>query len=535
MPTDDEFEAAKRHGVELLSGLPGVDLVGGGSKEVGGVLTGEPAIKVYVTRKLPMEQIPEAERVPDMIDGVRTDVVETGGIHLAAGRAPGAVRPGDFDPGDDYPHRDPALIGGSQIKRDGSWTAGTLGCFVWNTSDHTQAWALTCYHIVGPKDAPAPVLGTTEVGQPDAIRCSGCCNDMIGKYAGGRIQPTPETSNQDRDEALVRLDPGTKWVADVLEIGASGTDDSGKNGALQGSAPALTQVPGAPPVTRQQAESGTYQVRKRGRTTRLTGGVLSTLADGDTLPNNILVIKPNPPSSPSQPFFAWEGDSGSVLVNDTNQVIGLVYARDGKGHGYALTITGVLSRLGQDLGVTLDVASANAPGTVNQVPGAAMVAVPREVVSALAPALAADPDPPASVLAPAGQWALPGPPPRSFGHVEKDLDRSAPGRRLAAIWHEHQAELSRLVNTNRRLAATWHRSGGAAIFQLLARMTMDPAVRMPETVNGQPLALCADRVHAILARSASPCLRTDLDWIRGWLPGIAGLTYPQILQTLDRT
>ena len=532
MPTDDEFEAAKRHGVELLSGLPGVHLVGGGSKEVDGVLTGEPAIKVYVVRKLPLEEIPAANRVPETIDGVRTDVVQTGEIHLVAAPQPppGANRPGDMDSGDIWRHR--PLIGGSQLEVFRSNFEGTLGCFVWQVDpatqqpDLTKIYALTCYHVLSPPDARAPVKDTTEVGQPETGGFSGCCQGTFGRYAsaGGRV--TAPQHHADRDEALVRLDPGMQWKADILGIGADGTDTSGADGAVQGT----------DSVSSAQAYSGTYRVRKRGKLTELTGGILGGLVPGASLPNNVLVVNPNAAPGPGTSFFCWEKDSGSALVNDGNKVVGLLYARDDEGHGYALVIDDVLARLAKDLGgVTLKVATAQNPGIINTVPGAAMAVVPREVVSALTPASTATSDPPVPVLAPAGQWALPEPPPPSFGHVEKDLDRSASGRRLAAMWREHQAELSRLVNTNRRLAATWHRSGAAAIFQLLARMTMDPAVRMPDTVNGQPLALCADRVHAILARSASPLLRTDLDWIRGWLPDIAGLTYPQILQTLDRT
>lgn len=511
MPSDEEFAAARARAVALLSQLPGVHAVGVGSKEVGGAMTGEPAIKVFVIRKLPMDQIPEAERIPATIEGIRTDVVETGQVHLTAA-PPGANRPADSDEGDDDRHR--PLIGGSQIMMDGSGAKGTMGCFVWNTANHDQVWGLTNYHVVNPDDVPAPVAGKTDVGQPDTGSCSGCCKGTFGKYAGGN-RVGPAGGSPDRDEAVVRLNPGMVWKAQIIGIGAAGADGP---------------VTGSYSIKPNEANSGTYPVRKRGKRTRLTGGIVSALVSGPTIPDNVLIINPNPAPSPGTSFFDWEGDSGAALINDPGQVVGLVYSRDDAGHGYALMIGGVLSRLSADLGagVTLDVATAG--GTVS---GAAMAAVPQEVVSALAGEQASAARP--RVLAPAGQWALPEPPPTSFDHIELDLDRSPAGRKLTAMWREHQAELTRLVNTNRRLAATWHRSGAAALFQLLLRMTVDPAVRLPETVNGQPLAACIDRIHAMLTGSASPGLRMDLDWVRAWLPGIAGLTYPQILQTLDRT
>jgi hypothetical protein len=516
VPSDEELEAARGRAVELLAALPGVHAVGVGSKEVGGTPTSEPVIKVFVTRKLPMDEIPAAERIPETIDGIRTDVVETGEVHLIAA-PPGANRPADSDHGDEARYR--PLIGGSAIAPDGATHAGTMGCLVWNTSDHGQAWGLTCYHVIAPADIPAPVAGTTEVGQPTTGSCSGCCQGTFGKYAAGN-RVAPLSGTPDRDEALVRLDPGMQWKADIIGIGAGGADG---------------QVTGTHAVTTQEASSATYAVRKRGKRTQLTGGIVSALASGPTIPDNVLIINPNPAPSSGTSFFGFGGDSGSAVINDTGQVVGLLYSRDDAGHGYALMIGGVLSRLAADLGagVTLDVATAPAAGVVNTIPGAAMVAVPAEVVSALTrePVAASR----APVLAPAGRWALPEPPPVSFDHVERDLDRSPSGRRLTALWREHRAELSRLVNTNRRIATTWHRSGAAAIFQLLVRMAVDPGVRMPETVNGQPLAACVEQVHAMLARSASPGLREDLDRIRAWLPDVAGLTYPQILQTLDRT
>jgi hypothetical protein len=526
--SDEEFEAAKRHAVELFSGLPGVYAVGGGSKEVGGVLTGEPAIKVLVTRKLPLDELPEAQRLPGTIDGVRTDVVEIGDVHLAGTPSPpsGANRPADSDHGDQDNHR--PLIGGSAISpTDSGSDTGTLGCFVWNVNDHAQVWGLTNYHVVTARGVIAAAPGTT-IGQPTTANSSGCCTGVIGTFTAGnriavvRVGPyDPQGGIADRDEALISLNPGIKWKADIIGIGPGGADGP---------------VASSYVVPQSLANEGTYPVRKRGKRTRLTGGVVATMIDGPNISNNVLVVKPNPaPVATETSFFLFEGDSGSVLINETGQVVGLLYARDDAGQGYALMIDGVLKRLAADLGsgVTLDVATASAAGQVQVVPGAAAAAVPHEVVSALAGGQASAARTP--VLAPVGQWALPEPPPTSFGHVREDLRRSPTGRRLAAMWQEHQGELSTLINRNRRVTATWYRSGAAAMFQLLLRMTIDPAVTMPETVNGQPLAACIEQVHALLARSASPRLRVELDWVRSWLPAIAGRTYPQILQTLDRT
>jgi hypothetical protein len=516
MAGEQDLSAAKRRAAERLADLPGVQAVGVGSKEVDGRLTGEPAIKVFVRRKLPLDEIPAGERIPESVEGIPTDVVETGEIHPLAG-PPGANRPDDFDHGDSARHR--PLIGGSQLTTAGSSNTGTLGCFVWEQADHGKAYALTNFHVIQPPDLSAPTVGSTEVGQPSAGGSwTECCIGTIGKYAGG-ARVNQEGKLTDRDEALVRIDPGGRWQADIIGIGAGGADGA---------------VRGVHPVTEDEANSGSYQVRKRGKRTRLTGGILSARVDSGSISDNVLVVNPNPAPSSGTSFFAVEGDSGSALLNDADEVVGLVYARDDAGHGFALMIGDVLSRLAADLGggVVLEVATASSAGVVNTVPGATMVALPREVVATLAPGAPAAAGEPAA--APIPGWLLPVPPPQpgTLAHLERDLDRSRSGRRLVTLWLEHQGELVALVNTNRRIATTWHRSGAAALFQLLARMTVDPGVRLPDTVYGQPLSACIDRVHAMIARYASARLRRDLDEFRASLPDLAGRTYPQILDAL---
>jgi hypothetical protein len=116
-------------------------------------------------------------------------------------------------------------------------------------------------------------------------------------------------------------------------------------------------------------------------------------------------------------------------------------------------------------------------------------------------------------------------------HLERDLDRSPTGRLLITLWLQHQGELLGLINTNRRVATAWHRSGAAALVQVLARMTTQPELALPSTVNGQPLRACLEKMHAVLDRFASPRLSRDLAHLDAQLPDFAGLTYPQILDS----
>ncbi|MGH9247998.1 MAG: trypsin-like peptidase domain-containing protein [Acidimicrobiales bacterium] len=500
MPTEDEMREIKTRAAERLLQVPGVVAVGLGGKEVGGEPTGELVIKVFVREKRPAAEVPPDELIPTQIEGIATDVV------VGGDRRPVVDPPGGLPDETRYTVRERPLVGGCRIGVVGTRIRGTLGCLVRHTTDATRFYVLTCQHVVAPPDRSAPVAGTTEIGQPDGkSSCSECCDDVVGKYAGGGM-------TSERDEALVQLKPGMTWRAEIIAIGA---------------------VAGRHTVTQAEVATGTYKVRKHGMRTRLTGGVITALDASTSTADNIIVVRPNPNSAAGTRtvFFSYEGDSGSALVNDANEVVGLIDARDDVGNGYAFPIANVLARLASIESVTVEVATAATAGVVNTVPGAAMVAVPQEVVSALSSRRSPD----ERVVAVAPGWALPVPPPEPamLQHLQGDLDRSPSGRRLMTLWLRHQDELLALINDNRRVATTWHRSGAAALFQLATRLVVDPSVRLPETVHGQPLSAVFDRVHEMLRQFASPAMRAELDRVRAALPDLAGLTYRQALDALD--
>ena len=73
---EEELQVVRK-GVEAdLLRLPGVTGVDIGPKRVNGEATGELAIRIYVVRKRPLDDIPVNERIPSTIGGVPTDVVE---------------------------------------------------------------------------------------------------------------------------------------------------------------------------------------------------------------------------------------------------------------------------------------------------------------------------------------------------------------------------------------------------------------------------------------------------------------------------
>jgi hypothetical protein len=503
MASERENREIKDRAAERLLALPGVVAVGLGSKEVGDEPTGELAIKVFVKVKHPPDALPADQLIPAEIEGIPTDVIESGEIHPVAD-PPGAIITSE----DTDPRRYRPLAGGGRIRREGSGYEGTMGCFLVEPGDIAKVYGLTNFHVVDVPDAAPLAAGASKVGQPSGkSSVTDCCADLIGTFVGG-------AQTDERDEALVRLGPGIQWKAEIADIGI---------------------VSGKHQLTQAEAMPQTYKVRKRGARTLLTGGVVRALEATTSEADNLVIVKPNPNSAAGTRtvFFAFEGDSGSALVNEASEVVGLVWARDDDGNGYAYAIHNVLSHFANIEHAPVDVAVAVMPGVVNTVPGAPMVATPPELRAALgedaepAPPFQAAPPPP-----PPGWVPEPLPLSAAPGSLEHDLDRSALGRLLMTVWMDHQAELLALVNSNRRVATVWHRSGASGLFQALARMPLEPELALPSTIHGRPLHECLDRMQATFERFGSAPLRRDLARVRAMLPDLGGLTYPQIVDSL---
>ncbi len=77
-PTIEHIQQVKNQYQQRLLQLPNVVGVGIGYKETDGHFTDQLALIVNVSTKLPLAQLPPADVVPPQIEGVLTDVQETG-------------------------------------------------------------------------------------------------------------------------------------------------------------------------------------------------------------------------------------------------------------------------------------------------------------------------------------------------------------------------------------------------------------------------------------------------------------------------
>jgi hypothetical protein len=185
----DEIIAIKQHAEKGFLGLPGVTGVGVGYKQVGGKKTDEVAILVYVQKKKPLDKVPEKQRVPALVNGVKTDVVERT-FELKSRM----IRVEDLRPKVDVGSYDPlrggisigpcrtVFITGPDVACLGVPAAGnylfvgTLGCFVRDNRSGNEM-ILSNFHVMALDDNWA--VGDT-IAQPGRVDGGNCPTDVVG-------------------------------------------------------------------------------------------------------------------------------------------------------------------------------------------------------------------------------------------------------------------------------------------------------------------------------------------------------------------
>jgi hypothetical protein len=342
-------------------------------------------------------------------------------------------------------------------------------------------------------DQETDVPNGEKMGQPSGK--DSCCrssSDIIGRVHEAIV-------NDHVDVALVQLDGGTEYRREIEEIGL---------------------VRGSALLTFSDICTQDYNVRKRGARTGLTGGIVAIgtaicdveMATGGTRRvTDLLLVLGNhlEEGDTRDTLFGYFGDSGSAVVNDLDQVVGLLVTGGrmlGVGLNGVIPIGNVFdafaTRLPASSQLQLEVLQGTEQGHVFTVPRVAMEA-----------AAVADDD-------------LPVRP------IEEDARRTRLGAWYADLYLRHRDEVERLVNNNRHVAAIWHRRGGAGLMQGLARVLRDPARRVPAVIEGRSLLACIEDFARALLRFGSEPLQQDLAAVRPTLPDIGGLNYDEMMAAL---
>lgn len=266
---------------------PEVNLVGVGigEKVAAGRRTGDLCVRVLVARKYPRGRIAPDDRIPASIEGIPTDVVAVGYPRkfVLPNRMRRRPLPGGVSAG---PAPDAA----------GRRYAGTLGVVVAGRRGRAR-FALSNNHVFADENRLAPGAA---IVQPAALD-GGTERDRAGALAA--YEP-------------LRFDNQRNWMDAAVA-------------ALDAGAPVSPEILGIGPLRGAAAPSLNLLVRKAGRTTGLTEGIVRDLRldvfnisydQGLVRMDDVMGIEA------VGGMFSRPGDSGSAIVDAQGRVVGLLFA-----------------------------------------------------------------------------------------------------------------------------------------------------------------------------------------------------------------
>jgi hypothetical protein len=285
MSTFADAIQAKRSIEDRLLAIPGVHTVGVGGKATARVPTGEVAIRVQVTKKRPLSDIPPDERIPEIVLGVKTDVVESGS-----------------------PVTYSTLQGGVTITTNPTElnsASGTLGCFARTTDATPIPVLLSNDHVLYGIPGQGPRAND---GDPVTIETSsGCATKTVAS-----LLRTGGPNNPLIDAAIAKLASATQWAAKIHDVAVTGTlDFSPEN------------IHNIPQAIQDQITNFKYFVNKFGGASELKRGYISDIAAKTIAMNNQLEVAPV-----TGDYFSIPGDSGSAIYDDNGKFIALLWGGD---------------------------------------------------------------------------------------------------------------------------------------------------------------------------------------------------------------
>lgn len=308
-----------------------VHAVGVGRKVVNGKETSELCVRVYVVQKLAESLLPPAFRVPEQIDGVPTDIIESAPAFLLARKSRTSKPPKNATSAapacsDNRRKRQRPLVAGISAGHF-QITAGTIGYFCRSTrhgDSPADKFLLSNNHVFADVNNGHPGDDILQPGAADG----GVAADRVADLT--RFVPIRLGGSLPNrvDAAIARIVPGVAHNVELCSIG---------------------------PITgTAKATEGTL-VRKHGRTTGYTEGKVTDESydalvgmdhndpDVVALFEDQLRIERTPPHA----TIGLGGDSGSLVVaRDSAVAVGLYFAGPPSGfYGIANHIQDVLTEL----------------------------------------------------------------------------------------------------------------------------------------------------------------------------------------------
>jgi len=479
----------------MLRALPNVTDVGLGLRRVKGRLTQELAVIVYVDKKRSEAELPKEGIVPRLVGNMRTDVDEE--------LNPAFVRPGDGPPLPEDSTRVRPLLSGVSLSTSADH-AGTLGFFARRNSD-SKPVLVSNYHVLYRDRDLLDITGEPhEALQPPRGR-----ENKVGEVVDGAIGGTVDCAIAllDEEGSSCCCKSPIKHENKTRNTATDGTDDS-------------VQMTG---IRRARVND---LVTKTGRSTDKTLGRIVNVSKDVTgavdysdfdLPagssfnftNLIMIVTWDAAADDFDDTvpFATSGDSGSAVVNDAGEIVGLYCLGfsdpvNNRHFGFACHIEDVETALG----ITV-------PGTrtgLGGAPGAPIAVLDHDIDTSAGEVAIGD-----VTFARSG-----------VDQVAEALDRmlsaTPQGRAWRAIFERHQYEVLKHVNRKRGVTLAWQRGAGPAWLAALVRSAQKPDYVLPDQIDGTDALALAQAMRRALWLDGSPELRADLDAFGDQLEALIG-------------
>lgn len=466
--TEQSIREILRKGAEArLRSIPGVVHVSVGLKERAGRATSQHSIRVYVREKLPEVEVPTAERIPTVIEGVPTDVNVPRKIGFAADTTRHRPVLGGIQVGNKIIALNAAGTG-TQMNR------GTFGCTATRTSDRSVV-LLSNWHVLMANGARNldPIYQPLPTSLPALDPASlplrpSDDTDVIAKIVDSSI-----TAKVDAAIARIDVSPCCRCC------GVDYRDEI--NGLSVGGHPLSNNILGQRAAVSGAAvyKVGMASGRTAGRVVDTSSGDLEGTHEGVAHTLNGQIVIESAPGSADR--FSVRGDSGAVVIDDDGYIVGLLFGslRDAPPahRTYANHIADVCAAMGITINVTTGsqptagVRVANSEGFVADVP---------ELYAAARARLAAKP---------AGPW-------------------------LWAIAEKHREEVVSLVTRRRPVSVAWHRARGPAFLAETLQTLRTDGDALPRPKDGVTLEAALARLGDALSAHGSASLREALNAYR---------------------
>jgi hypothetical protein len=473
---NETIKSALEKGIaSQLMSIPGVIHVSYGLKKTAGLLSDTLCIRVYVKeKKLPHALKPE-EYIPKEIDGIPTDVNIVGDISFSS---------------DDSMHR--PIKGGIAItnriidlNEEGTraqMSVGTLGCMATYNPDGKPV-VLSNWHVLYGNHArngervyqPAPTTLPTLSINDLPYRPTDDTNAI------GRLLKKSITSKV--DGAIAHIDGcyslccrccGIDYINEIRGLNVGGNPGSnfieGESAAVAGETVYKVGRSTDRTVGRVvEPNYPTFEIRKQGTTYRFYNQIQIALTD-------------------TSRRFSADGDSGSVIINDNNHIIGLLFAsgREETTTGDTTTVeyfslANHIADVKNELDISINITPSSSPTR-----GKSTRPRPRAT-------FVADTD---------IKW-------KSLKQIMLSTER---GREYYSLAEKHQEEVIRLVNQNRAVTVAWHRGRGPAFLAAIINAVQQEQDVIPKQIEENSLIDLLKAMANVLKQQGSIELQHDLEY-----------------------